>query len=100
MLSNNDLENLSHRGITPEQFNARMQRFATGFPYLRLEGSARPEEGIHVLDEAEQDSAIARWQRFLADGGRAAKFVPACACTTWTRQPLRQPDATATSPQP
>lgn len=77
MLSNNDLENLSHRGITPEQFNARMQRFATGFPYLRLKGSARPEEGIHVLDEAEQDSAIARWQRFLADGGRAAKFVPA-----------------------
>jgi len=77
MLTAKDLESLRQRGITPEQFNAQMQRFATGFPFLRLQGSARPDEGIHVLDENEQDSATARWERFLADGGRAAKFVPA-----------------------
>ncbi|MDE6540980.1 MAG: DUF4301 family protein [Muribaculaceae bacterium] len=77
MLNNSDLENLALRGISPEQFEAQMKRFATGFPYLRLQDSARPEAGIHVLGEAEQDAAIARWERFLADGGRAAKFVPA-----------------------
>ena len=77
MLTEKDLESLRHRGITPEQFNSQMQRFTTGFPYLRLQGSARPDEGIHILDEAEQESAIGRWERFLADGGRAAKFVPA-----------------------
>ena len=77
MLSNHDLENLAHRGISPEQFDAQMKRFATGFPYLRLLDSATPASGIHVLDDAEQNAAIARWERFLADGGRAAKFVPA-----------------------
>ena len=77
MLSEKDLESLKKRGISPEQFEAQMKRFATGFPFLRLRGSARPGEGIHVLDAAEQESAMERWQRFLDDGGRAAKFVPA-----------------------
>lgn len=77
MLTEKDLQGLAKRGISAEQFESQMKRFATGFPYLRLKGSARPGEGIHVLDEAEQDSAIMRWERFLADGGRAAKFVPA-----------------------
>ncbi|MDE6487543.1 MAG: DUF4301 family protein [Muribaculaceae bacterium] len=77
MLTEKDLEGLRKRGITTEQFDSQMQRFATGFPYLKLQGSARPDAGIHVLDEAEQESAIGRWERFLADGGRAAKFVPA-----------------------
>ncbi|MDE6108927.1 MAG: DUF4301 family protein, partial [Muribaculaceae bacterium] len=77
MLTEKDLQSLAKRGISAPQFESQMKRFATGFPYLRLKGSARPGEGIHVLDEAEQDSAIMRWERFLADGGRAAKFVPA-----------------------
>lgn len=77
MLTEKDLNSLKQRGISPEQFETQMKRFATGFPYLRLLGSARPDNGIHVLDQSEQDSAIARWDRFLADGGRAAKFVPA-----------------------
>ncbi|MDE6160977.1 MAG: DUF4301 family protein, partial [Muribaculaceae bacterium] len=77
MLTEKDLESLKKRSISHEKFEAQMKRFATGFPYLRLKGSARPDDGIHVLDDAGQDAAIARWQRFLADGGRAAKFVPA-----------------------
>ena len=77
MLTEKDLESLKHRGITPEQFEAQMKRFASGFPYLQLLGSAREGAGIHVLDKAEQDSAVARWNMFLKEGGRAAKFVPA-----------------------
>lgn len=77
MLNEKDLESLAARGISTEQFEAQMKRFSTGFPYLTLLGSARPGAGIHVLDQAEQDSAVARWNLFLKEGGRAAKFVPA-----------------------
>lgn len=36
MLTNEDNKDLISRGITVNQLNEQLSRFATGFPYLRL----------------------------------------------------------------
>lgn len=77
MLTNEDNKDLISRGITVNQLNEQLSRFATGFPYLRLNGAATPGNGITIIDEATQKEAIDRWNRYLADGGEVIKMVPA-----------------------
>lgn len=77
MLTDNDLKTLKVRGITPEELQEQVDRFKTGFPYLKIYDSARPGEGITVLNDQEQQVAIERWEKYLADGGKVTKFVPA-----------------------
>lgn len=77
MLSNDDLSFLAKKGISVEKLNEQLSRFKTGFPYLRLEASAKVGNGILRLSDADQDLAVARWDKYLADGGDVCKFVPA-----------------------
>ena len=77
MLEQKDLDLLKQKGIAPSTVEAQLARFATGFPYLRLKASAKVGEGIMQLSGAQQDLAVERWTRFLADGGSVCKFVPA-----------------------
>lgn len=77
MFTEKDLKQLKSHGITPEQAEAQMKRFAGGFPYLHLAGSATVGRGISALTPDEEQAAIVRWQRYLADGGEVEKFVPA-----------------------
>ena len=77
MLTDSDMKNLAARGISSGQLQAQVERFVTGFPYLKIYDSARPGEGITVLDDARQGQAVERWDGYLADGGKVTKFVPA-----------------------
>lgn len=77
MLNESDLQTLKQRGITPDQLQEQIDRFATGFPYLKIYDSARPGEGITVLTSDQEDAAVKRWNEFLTDGGTVTKFVPA-----------------------
>lgn len=77
MLSSNDLLFLAQKGISEEKLLEQLSRFKSGFPYLRLESSAKVGHGILRLSDADQDKAIARWDKYLADGGDVCKFVPA-----------------------
>lgn len=77
MFTDKDLAQLASHGVTPEVATAQINRFVTGFPYLRLAGSAKVGNGILSLSAEEQDAAIARWKLYLADGGSVSKFVPA-----------------------
>lgn len=77
MLSTADLNFLASKGITEEKLNCQLERFRSGFPYLRLDASAKVGNGILRLSEEEQDKAVARWDKYLADGGDVCKFVPA-----------------------
>lgn len=77
MLNESDLQTLRQRGITPEQLQQQLDRFASGFPYLKIYDSARPGEGITVLSPEEEEKAVKRWNEFLTDGGTVTKFVPA-----------------------
>ena len=77
MLEQKDLDLLKQKGIAPATVEAQLARFTTGFPYLRLKASAKVGEGIMQLSGSQQDLAVDRWNRFLADGGSVCKFVPA-----------------------
>ncbi len=77
MLTPEDLKTLEARGITQDELNAQIDRFKTGFPYLRLAGSATIGSGIISLTADEQQSEIHRWQKYICDGGEVCKFVPA-----------------------
>lgn len=77
MLSKEDMAQLGQRGVSEETLLSQVERFKTGFPYLKIYDSARPGEGITVLTPQEQDAAVARWDEYLAKGGDVCKFVPA-----------------------
>lgn len=77
MFTAEDLSQLQAHGITTATAEAQLKRFQTGFPYLKLAGSATVGHGITKLAEAEEAAAVERWQKYLADGGEVAKFVPA-----------------------
>lgn len=77
MFSSQDLEFFKTKGISPEAVQAQLDRFATGFPYLRLHSSATVDAGITRLTVEQQQAALERWQQYLNDGGSVCKFVPA-----------------------
>ena len=77
MLRPEDLELLKNKGITEEQVESQLKRFETGFPYLEISAAARHGQGITVLTPEAEEAAVARWDKYLADGGEVAKFVPA-----------------------
>lgn len=77
MLSQEDIKTISARGITEAELQSQVDRFKTGFPYLRIAGAARTGNGIVALSAEEEAAAAARWEKYLADGGTVAKFVPA-----------------------
>lgn len=77
MLTDNDIRTLAEKGISQEELNDQIERFKTGFPYLRLSDSATVGKGIIRLTPEEQNQAIERWQKYLDEGGEVCKFVPA-----------------------
>ncbi len=77
MLRPQDIELLKEKGITPEQAEKQLERFATGFPYLKIKDAARVDAGIIRLTKEEEDGAIERWKAYLNHGGEVMKFVPA-----------------------
>ena len=72
-----DLEQLKERGISVEQVEAQLERFRTGFPYLKIESPSAPQNGILTFSPELIDTCKARWDEYLADGGDVTKFVPA-----------------------
>lgn len=77
MLRPEDLEFLKTKGISSQQVEDQLARFATGFPYLKIKDVARPGYGITVLSPEEEETACRRWAEYLASGGDVCKFVPA-----------------------
>ena len=77
MFTEDDLKQLASHGISVETAEGQMERFAKGFPYLKLAGSATMGRGIEKLTPAQEKEAVERWKKYLADGGEVAKFVPA-----------------------
>lgn len=77
MFSKEDLDALESKGMSLETLQSQIDRFVTGFPFLRLSSSARVGNGIMRLTREQEDAAIARWNRYLSDGGEVSKFVPA-----------------------
>ena len=77
MLSDKDLKTLQERGIAVSTLDEQLAHFASGFPYLKLQGSATVGHGIIAPDDELCHRAVERWDQYLADGGEVCKFVPA-----------------------
>lgn len=77
MLRPEDLELLKNKGISEAEVEAQLQRFVTGFPYLKINDAARVGAGIFRLDDEEIEAALERWKEYLEHGGEVCKFVPA-----------------------
>lgn len=77
MIDQKDLEFLATRGITVETYEGQLNRFKTGFPYLKLHAAATVDEGIKRLTDKEANGCVKAWKEFLAKGGKIEKFVPA-----------------------
>jgi len=77
MLTQADKQFLAAKGISPEEAEAQLVRFRTGFPYLKIMGTATVGDGIVRLSTDEENKAVERWHNYLAEGNSACKFVPA-----------------------
>ena len=79
MLSETQKQQIEARGISVDTFQAQLENFKTGFPFLTIEAAATPAKGIKVLSSDEQAKYIS-----VAEGykGNVCKFVPASGAAT------------------
>ena len=77
MLSEKDLQQLAAKGITPEKLEQQLGEFKTGFPFLKLEGSAVIGKGIVAPSAEEVKTYVKAWDDYKAEGKKIVKFVPA-----------------------
>lgn len=77
MLDSKILEQLARKGITEEQISEQLSYFAKGFPFLEITASASVENGIKVIPKEQQEELMNEWDRYLNDGKKVVKFVPA-----------------------
>ncbi len=77
MLTQNDLELLSQKGISTTQIEEQLSFFEKGFPYLPIIASASVEKGIMYIAEPEQVAYLDEWNNYLKDNKQILKFVPA-----------------------
>ena len=77
MLSQEDLKQIASKGISPEQIDAQLKEFATGFPFLKLEAAAAIGKGIVAPTEEERETYIKAWDEYKGQGKKIVKFVPA-----------------------
>lgn len=77
MLSQDDLRQISEKGISEEQLENQLQEFKTGFPFLRLEAAAEIGKGIVAPSSEECANYEKAWEDYKAAGHKVVKFVPA-----------------------
>ena len=77
MLSEQDLKQISERGISKEKVEQQLNEIKQGFPFLKIEAAATVGNGIMQPDEAAQKQYIGKWMEYAKEGHKVVKFVPA-----------------------
>lgn len=72
-----DAAQLAAKGISMDKVEAQLERFRTGFPYLKIDSPSTVGHGITPVDSELEKACLDRWASFLAEGGDVLKFVPA-----------------------
>lgn len=75
MFTEKDLKQMESRGSSAELAKQQVERFKTGFPWMKIEAPATPGKGICVLSEQEADAAVDYYEKAGIAG--KCKFVPA-----------------------
>ena len=76
MLTEQDLRQITQKGISEEKLNHQLEQFKTGFPFLKLEAAAAIGRGIIAPQEAERKQYVEAWNQYKAEGKKVVKFVP------------------------
>ncbi len=77
MITSQDKELLSRKGITEAQIAEQLACFEKGFPFLRLEAAASVEKGILIPDKYGQEEYLQAWDAYTQSDRKIVKFVPA-----------------------
>ena len=77
MLNSTDELQLQKKGISVAQIEEQLQSFKNGFPYLKIEAAASPENGIVQITEDEKAVLLKTWDSYLNTSASILKFVPA-----------------------
>lgn len=77
MMTQQDLAQISARGISEAQIERQLKQIENGFPFLKLEGAAAIGKGIMSPTEEEKDQYVKAWEEYKKEGHTVVKFVPA-----------------------
>lgn len=77
MLTEQDLKQLSEKGIAKETVEKQLREIEEGFPFVKIEAAAAVGKGIMRPAEAERKAFLDKWDAYVAEGHRVVKFVPA-----------------------
>lgn len=77
MLSEQDLKQIAQRGITEEKVNQQLEEIKRGFPFLKIDAAASIGKGVVQADEQARKQYVAEWQKYVGEGHKVVKFVPA-----------------------
>ena len=81
VFTGDDLEEISARGMTPEEVLSQIRRFEKGIPFVKIVKPCTVNDGISILDSMDIENYV---QVFDAaqKSGRCMKFVPASGAAT------------------
>lgn len=77
MMTQQDLAQISARGISEAQIERQLKQIENGFPFLKLEGAAAIGKGIMSPTEEEKNQYVKAWEEYKKEGHTVVKFVPA-----------------------
>ncbi|MDD2961290.1 MAG: DUF4301 family protein [Muribaculaceae bacterium] len=77
MFTEKDLKDFESKGISLATIEGQLNRFKTGFPYLKVVSAASIGNGVVSLTTGEEMECVYAWDDYLHSGGSVEKFVPA-----------------------
>ena len=81
MFTEQDLRQIAEHGLSAQQVELQLENFRRGFPHLNVVRAASPGDGVLVLDAAQADAAVKRYDEAAGRLG-VVKFVPASGAAT------------------
>jgi hypothetical protein len=81
MFNENDLKQISEKGISLETIEKQISDFRHGYPFTRLHAPATKENGIRTFNEKDIHELITNFERVSKDL-KLVKFVPASGAAT------------------
>ncbi len=82
MLTNNDLDQISGKGIDVTKVNQQIEQFKDGFPFMDIQKPATLGDGIIKLNEDIRNKFIEEYNKVSNSGAIVQKFVPASGAAT------------------
>ena len=73
-MNQQDLNQISARGISEQQIEHQLEQIKNGFPFLKLEGAAAIGKGIMAPTAQEVENYEKAWNDYKAEGHKIVKL--------------------------